>query len=357
MNFKDFIALVKETFSRWSEDNASRLAAALAYYTIFSLAPLLIIAIAVIGVIFGEGTARQQILDQIRGVMGPQGADAISTMLDNASRPGASLVATVIGVITLFLGASGVFGQLKGALNTVWGTKPRVETGIVATIKDKLLAVGMVLGIGLLLAATLVASTGLAALNRYFGDLLPGADILWQILNFAVTFGLITLLFGFIYKILPDAEIAWKDVWVGAAVTALLFVIGELLIGLYLAYGSPGSTYGAAGSLVALLVWVYYSAQVLFLGAEFTQVYARRYGSRILPSMVPEDEEERARPSVAQAAVEVSALSEGIPSRPSVTPRTDLIRASGKSYALLTGATAILALLFSELWFGYREKK
>ncbi len=224
---KAFFELIKETITAWSEDRASRLAAALAYYTIFSLAPLLLIAVAIAGFFFGRGEARETLLAEVQSLMGPTGAQAVETMLENVARPGAGLIATLIGVATLILGASGVFGQLKSALNTIWGVKPAPGRGIWGTIKDRLLSFAMVGGIAFLLLVSLVASTALSAINRYFSHLLPGVDFIWQLVDIGLSLVVTTLLFAVVYKVLPDVKIAWSDVWVGAGVTAVLFTLGE----------------------------------------------------------------------------------------------------------------------------------
>jgi membrane protein len=276
---RSLFSLLKETVQEWNNDKAPRLAAALAYYTAFSIAPLLIISIAIASAIFSQEAVRGQLDNQIQGVVGAQAADAIQQMIANSSRDSTGIVATVIGVVTLLLGAAGLFGQLQDALNTVWGVPPRPNRGIVGTLKDRFISFAMVLGIGFLLLVSLVITTILSALNGWVTGMLPGAEFLAQILNFAVSFGVVTLLFAAIYKILPDTPIEWSDVWMGAAVTALLFTIGKFLLGLYLGNSTIASSYGAAGSFVVLLVWIYYSAQILLLGAEFTQVYARRHGS------------------------------------------------------------------------------
>ncbi len=353
MDGKKILDFGQEVIAEWSSDKASRLAAALAYYTIFSLAPLLIIAIAVAGLFFGEAAAREAVVTQLQSLIGQQGAEAVQQMLANANRPGAGTVALIIGVATLLLGASGVFAQLKGALNTIWDVKPAPGQGIWKTVSDRLLSFGMVLGIAFLLLVSLLVSTVLSTLSGQFEQLLPGADFLWQLLDFVISLGVIALLFAIIYKVLPDVTIAWKDVWVGAGVTALLFTIGKFLIGLYLGRSSVGSTYGAAGSLVVLLVWVYYSAQIVFIGAEFTQVYARRYGSRIRP-----EEDAVALPDVGKGAQGEEAVSKGLlpvaraeSSRPHVPEPVvrqpvdvALLQETGKRYAVLAGAVGGAAL-------------
>ncbi len=284
---KPVLDLLKETLSEWSEDNAARLGAALSYYTIFSIAPLLIIVIYIVGMVWGNqsGQVRAEIINQIQSLTGPQGGEAITTMLDNASsEKSEGVLATVLGFAALLFGATGVFAQLQGALNTIWDVKLKPGGGIKAFLQTRVLSFGMILAVGFLLLVSLVVSTVLTAMSNYLSELMPGTGFVWQIVNIVVSFAVITLLFAMIYKILPDVEIDWRDVWIGAAITALLFTLGKFAIGLYLGHSSAASTYGAAGSLVVLLLWIYYSAQIFFLGAEFTQVYARRYGTRIQPS-------------------------------------------------------------------------
>ncbi|GAB4207341.1 MAG: YihY/virulence factor BrkB family protein [Roseiflexaceae bacterium] len=284
MQSSDILPLIKGAFSDWNEDKAPRLAAAVAYYTVFSLAPLLVIVIAIAGLVFGEEAARGALSNQIEGLVGSTGAQAIEEMIKGASHRESGIIATVIGIVTLLFGASGLFGQLQDALNTIWEVQPKPGQGIVATLKQRFFSFTMVLGTGFLLLVSLVVSAALAGVVQYFQGFLPGADWIWQVVNFVIGLAVTTLLFALIFKIIPDAEIAWSDVWIGAAATAVLFSVGRLLLGLYLGRSSFGSTYGAAGSFVVLLIWIYYSAQILFLGAEFTQVYANRFGSRVKPS-------------------------------------------------------------------------
>lgn len=312
--FKAFFALLKQTVAEYNEDKVSRLAAALAYYTVFSLAPILIIAIAIAGLVFGQEAAQGEIVGQIQGLVGRDGAQIIQTAIENASKPKAGILATVINIVVLLFGASGVFAQLQDALNTVWEVAPKPERGLKNVIQQRFLSFAMVLVIAFLLLTSLVLSAGLAALGNYMGGLLPGLDVLWRIVNFGLSFGVITLLFAMIYKILPDAKIAWGDVWFGAAITALLFAIGKSVLGLYLGNASFGSTYGAAGSLVIILAWVFYSAQILFVGAEFTQVYASKYGSRIVPTKnaVALTDEARAQQGMPRSeSVEAAAREQG----------------------------------------------
>lgn len=285
MSVKRIWRLLKETFTEWSNDKAAKLAAALAYYTVFSLAPLLIVVIAIAGFFLGEEAARGEIIGQIRGLVGQDSAEFIQSTINNANRPNdnTDLIASLISIVLLLVGASSVFAELQDALNTVWNVEARPGQGLGGFVRKRLLSFGMLLGIGFLLLVSLVVSAGLAGFAAYTNQLLPGWEAVLRIFNFFLSFGVITVLFAMIYKFLPDAKIAWNDVWIGAVITALLFTIGKTLIGLYLGNSSFGSTYGAAGSLVVILVWVYYSVQILFFGAEFTQVYARRYGSQIIP--------------------------------------------------------------------------
>jgi membrane protein len=295
LNPKTLLSLTKDSAKSWSEDKASRLAAALSYYTIFSIAPLLVLAIAVAGLVFGKEAASHQLFGQIRGLVGDQGAQAIQTMVQNASQKGGSIIATVVGLLTLLLGASGAFGQLQDALDTIWQVQPKPGQGLMGILRTRLLSFSMVLVIGFLLLVSLVVSAALSALGGYLEGILPVPAFVMQLINFAISFGVTALLFTLIYKVLPDVTVRWRDVWVGGMVTAFLFSVGRYLIGLYLGRGSVSSAYGAAGSLVVLLLWIYYSAQILFFGAEFTKVYANRFGARIMPSPHAEPVTEAAR--------------------------------------------------------------
>lgn len=281
---KTVFNLFKETFQEWNEDKAPRLAAALAYYTIFSIAPFLIVVIAIAGLAFGQEAVQGRLDEQIQGLVGREGADMIQQLIQNVRQPSENILATVIGIITLLLGAGGVFGQLQDALNTVWGITPKPGRGIWGMIKDRFLSFTMVLGVGFLLLVSLVISTIISTMNTYALALLPGSDVIMQIINFFVSFGVITLLFALMYRYVPDVDIRWRDVWVGAAFTALLFVIGKTLLGYYLGNSGVLSTYGAAGSIIIILLWIFYSAQILLFGAEFTQVYAQKYGAHIKPA-------------------------------------------------------------------------
>jgi membrane protein len=280
MNFGTAKSLAKETFSEWSRDKAPKLAAALAYYTVFSLAPLLIIAIGVASLVFEEEAVKGQLVGQLSGMFGSQGANMIQTAIQNSARHDSGILATIIGFVTLLLGATGVFGELQDSMNTIWDAKPKKTKGILGFLRVRLLSFTMILGVGFLLVVSLLASAVISGLAKYMGGLLPGADFIWQIVQMIVSLGFTTALFAMIFRILPDLKIPWRDVIPGAALTAVIFEIGKFLIGLYLGKSSVASAYGAAGSLVVVLLWVYFAAQILFLGAEFTQVYSRAQGSQ-----------------------------------------------------------------------------
>ncbi|MDP9360069.1 MAG: YihY/virulence factor BrkB family protein [Acidobacteriota bacterium] len=277
---KKYFTLFKQTITEFSQDKVPRLGAALAYYTIFSLAPLLLIVIAIAGLAFGHDTAQNKIFDQLKGVLGPTTASGVQEMVKNAGKSkSGGTIATIVGVITLILGASGVFGQLKDALNTIWDVEPKKGGGIMTLIKDRSLSFAMVFGVGFLLLVSLVIDTAISAIGTYAGDHLPGGEALWHIVELGFSFCVITILMAMIFRLLPDLKIEWRDVWLGAALTSLLFVLGKFALGIYFAKSAVRSSFGAAGSLVIVLLWVYYSAQILLFGAEFTQVYACAHGS------------------------------------------------------------------------------
>jgi membrane protein len=275
------LAVLKKTLSAWLANNAQKLGASLAFYTVLSIAPLVVLAVAIAGAVFGEEAARGQIVWQIDDVVGSEGARVIQELLQNARKPEAGLLATALGLFTLLFAASGVFAELRDSLDAIWGVRPP-WTGLLGELKSRFFSFAMVLGVGFLLLVSLLLSAGLAAAGKYFGSLLPVPESVLSAVNAAISFGFVTLLFAMIYKIVPHARIAWNDVWVGAAVTSLLFTAGKFVIGMYLGKASVGSAYGAAGSLVVLLVWVYYSAQIFFFGAQFTQVYANMRGSHVI---------------------------------------------------------------------------
>lgn len=273
--------ILVETWKSWNAHHAPRIGAALAYYTAFSVAPILIIAIAVAGTVFGTDAARDEVIHQMRGMLGETGAKAVQEMLTSAHQGRKGGVAAIVGAVTLLIGASSLFAELQGALNVIWEAPPRAKAGILGKLRARFLSFAMVLVIGFLLLVSLVVSATLSGLQDSFGGLTP---FLAQSLNVLISLVATTILFGLIYKVLPDVEIAWKDVRVGAFVTAILFVIGKQLIGLYLGNSSLASTYGAAGSFVVMLAWIYYSAQLLLVGAEFTHVYAHRTSAGPTPA-------------------------------------------------------------------------
>ena len=271
--------------SGWWNDNVPHLGAALSYYTLFSLAPILVVAIAIAGLAFGHEAVRGGIVEQIDGLVGHEGAIAVQAMLQGASKPSSSIPATIIGGITFFIGATGAFLELQTALNTIWRVKPKASGSWYRVLMmQRLISFALVVAVGFLLLTSLLVSAALAALHRYMGTAYPGVAVLWEALNVIVSLGVITLLFAMIYKVLPDVELAWSDVWVGGLVTAGLFTIGKSLIGLYIGTSGFSSTYGAAGSVIVILVWVYYSSQIILLGAEFTREYVAQFGKRPRPS-------------------------------------------------------------------------
>jgi len=281
---RQLLQIFKTATQRWLERDAFEHAGALGFCTLFSLAPLVIIAVGLAGILLGPEAARGQIASALSEVVGHEAAKGIQAVVASARSPASGTIGTIVGAITLLVGASGVFGELQYALNSIWEVRTRPGGGVLGLIKSRFLSFTMVLGVAFLLLVSLVLSALLSAVGRFFAASLPGGELFWQLLNFTISLAMVTGLFALILKYVPDVEIAWGDVWIGAGVTALLFTIGKSLLGLYLGKASIGSSYGAAGSLVVLVVWVYYSAQILFLGAEFTQVQARQRGRRIRPS-------------------------------------------------------------------------
>jgi membrane protein len=285
MNFSETVSLAKEAATEWVNDNAPTLGAALAYYTAFSLAPLLVISIGIAGMVLGQEAAQGEIFQQLRTLVGDESSKAMQELVKSAaSDQSHSLWATIVGGATLLFGASTVFGQLQTSLNAIWGVQPKPGRGIKGIIYDRVLTFSFILVVGFLLLVSLVLTAVVAGVGKWMGGFLPAGELFIQAVNFGLSLAVITVLFAMIFKFLPDAKIAWRDVWVGAFITALLFVLGKSGLGIYLGKSSVGSSFGAAGSLVVLLVWVYYSAQILFFGAEVTQVYANRFGSHLEPT-------------------------------------------------------------------------
>lgn len=271
--------LCYDTVNEWVNDRASRKGAALAFYTVFSLAPILILSVAIAGLFFGQEAARGEIFDQMKDLLGADAAAAVQAMIHSASKPGAGLLATVIGIVTLSLGATTALAELKDGLDQIWNAPPERTSGFWYFVRKRLLSVGLILSLGFLLLVSLVLSAVVSALGRLWGST-DSTGVVLEALNFLFSFALVTLLFAMIYKILPSVRIAWKDVAIGSVITAALFTVGKTLIGVYLGNSAVASSYGAAGSVILVLIWVYYSAQIFLLGAEFTKVYAHRYGSR-----------------------------------------------------------------------------
>jgi membrane protein len=284
MSWKTVWELTKSTIKSWSDDNATRLAAALAYYTLLSLAPLLVLVVAIAGLVFGDDAARGQVGKELGTLVGPEAGEGIQTVLAHARGPeGGSAWGSILGGGVLLFGASGVFGELQAALNTIWKVEPKPGQGVWGVLKGRFFSFTMVMGVAFLLLVSLVLSAALSAMGAFFSDLLPGGELLWQLINNGISLALISVLFALLFKVVPDIEVRWRDVLPGAVCTALLFTIGKYLLGLYLGRAAVASPYGAAGSLIVLVIWVYYAAQILFLGAEFTRVYAEWRGARIRP--------------------------------------------------------------------------
>lgn len=279
MTAKNIWILTKAAASSWVDDYAQSMGAALAYYTMFSIAPFLLIVISVAGLIFGVEAARGEIAFQLRGLMGRESADAVQRLLDSASKPAESVAAAVAGIVLLLVGATSVFAELQDALDRIWRA-PKSKLGLWSLLRTRLLSFGTIAGISFLLMVSLVVSAALAALGKMWGPRFEDWQTLVAAINFLVSFALTTSVFAMIYKVMPRVKVAWADVWIGSIVTALLFTIGKALIGLYIGRSGVTSGFGAAGSLVVTLLWVYYSAQIFLLGAEFTWAYALTFGSR-----------------------------------------------------------------------------
>jgi membrane protein len=284
-SFKGIIDFLKAVFEKWIADKAPKLSASLAFYTIFSLSPLLIIIISIAGFLFGAEAARGELVTEIEDLVGREGAEVVQTALANTADTQTGIISILISLITLMIGSTIVFIELQDSLDMIWKVKPKPGRSMIkGLVKDRLQSFALVVAAGFLLLVSLLISAGINALSNFMQDRVDIPFDLMQIVNLVLSLGILFALFGLIYKVLPDVHISWGDVWVGALVTAVLFTLGKYLIGVYLGTSTLGSTYGAAGSLVVLLLWVYYSSMILFLGAEFTQVYANKYGSGIKPT-------------------------------------------------------------------------
>lgn len=296
MTLKLFWVLTKAAASSWVDDYAQSMGAALAYYTLFSVAPLLLIVISAAGLVFGVEAARGEIVEQLRGLMGPHGAQAVQSLLESVSKPAQSITAMLVGGLLLLIGATSVFAELQDSFDRIWRAPKRFKVGAWSLLRTRLLSFGMIMGIGFLLMVSLVVSAALAALGRLWGPLIADWELLANVINVMFGFALTTTFFAMIYKVMPRVAVDWADVWIGAVVTALLFTVGKFLIGIYIGRSGVTSSFGAAGSLVVVIVWVYYSAQVFLLGAEFTWAYSLTFGSRReqpVPAAAPENPSQR----------------------------------------------------------------
>ena len=309
---KTWWTLVKASVSSWLDDYAPSMGAALSYYTVFSLAPLLLIVVSVAGLVFGEDAVRGELFAQLQGLMGADAAKAIQDLLASVNKPSHGIIGTLVGVALLVFGATTVFGELQDALDRIWRAPARAKGGLWSLLRTRLLSFGMILGLAFLLMVSLVLGAAISALGKWWGPAFGGWETLLQIVNLLVGFGLTTAVFAMIYKMMPRVKVQWHDVWLGAIVTSLLFTVGKFLIGLYIGKSGVASGFGAAGSLVVVFIWVYYSAQIFLLGAEFTWVYAKTLGSL---------RSEEGAAQVAQAAAQGAERSDAVPSRSAAAAR------------------------------------
>jgi len=358
-------SLAKEAVAAWSDDFAPSMGAAVAYYTAFSIAPLIVIVLAIAGFFFGHEAAGGYLYGQLAGLLGRDGAQAVQDMVASARDPGEGIIATVTGALLLVVGATTVFAELQSDLDRVWkAPAAKRPEGLWGLLRSRVLSLGLVVSIGFVMLASLVISAALAALSNWWGGAFERYEWLLQVVNFLVGLGVTTLLFALMYKILPRVAIGWHDVWIGALVTALLFGIGKFLVGLYIGKSSVASGFGAAGSLAVLLVWVYYSAQIFLLGAEFTWVYAHRYGSRRgtpMPASVKATLASTSRPE-STAASELAHPAAVRPPHPAVVraapatlsqmPAAGTIRAESSSAMRTAAASAGTALVLGALLGG-----
>ena len=355
MNIIHFYQLVKKSVNAWIDDYAPSMGAAISYYTVFSIAPLLLIVIAVAGLVWGREAVQGQIVGQLSGLIGTEGATGVQALIESADKPTKGLVATAISIVVLVVGATTVFAELQSALDRIWKVQqaPKVS-GIWATLRTRLLSLGFILGLGFLLMVSLVSSAALAAFGSWTQGLLPGWELLLQLLNTLLSLGIATVLFAMIYKIMPQATVGWRDVWIGAVVTALLFEVGKILIGLYIGKSSITSSFAAAGSLVVLLVWVYYSAQIFLLGAEFTWVYANDHGSLATRSKAPAKTADS--PASDKAANPTAADSLPEAQVPALMDKSETLHANLKQRAIVYAGTAATLMALRLLLKRIRHK-
>jgi membrane protein len=318
MQVRQAISLVTQSYNQWSQHQAPRLGASVAFYSLLSFAPLLVLVTAVIALVFGHESAQASLVNEARQWIGDRCADTVQLLLKNAQKPSSGIFASVVAFITLLFGASGVFTELQDALNIIWDTKLEAASGFIGLIKQRLFSFGMVLSIGFVLLVSLLISAALAYIGKALAQLLPVPAFVMEALNFLISFAVITVLFGLMFKYVPAAKVPWRDVWIGAVGTALLFTIGKMLLGLYLGKASVGSTYGAAGSLVAVIVWIYYSAQIFFFGAEFTHVYSEAHETKSVSQepRSPEAESVKAEAEHPELAPRKVAAGVGLPPPP-----------------------------------------
>ena len=301
-------SMARQTFSEWSDDKGGRLGAALSYYTVFSIAPLLLLVISVAGLAFGQAAAEGRIFGELSGLLGADAARLVQSAVAKANHPRGGIIGTGVGLVMLLVGATGVVIELQDALDTVWKVAPKPNRGVWGLVRTRLLSMAMILSLGFLLLVSLVVSAALSALTGWLRGVIGDIAVVTWFVDAAIALGVIATLVALIYKILPDAHVAWRDVWIGALATAVLFMIGKYLIGLYIGKASVGSAFGAAGSLAVLLVWIYYSAQIVLLGAEFTRVYANRFGDKVRPT-------KEAMPVQAAAAQHPPAMPDAAPGK------------------------------------------
>jgi membrane protein len=280
------LGVVKDAGEGWLTDNASRLGAALSYYTVFSIGPLILIAVAVAGLFFGRDAAQKQIYDTLSHFVGTSGASAVAEVVKSAAQPSKSVIATLIGIVTLIVGATGVFGELHSALNLIWKVEPKPGRGLWAFFRERFLSFAMVMGTGFLLLVSLLMTAALSALGSWLTDSLPGGAALWQIINFFIALAVVSGIFGLLFALVPDVRVPWKCVWPAAFVTGLLFSLGKFALGFYIGKANIASSYGAAGSLIVVVVWVYYSAQILYFGAELVRAHVAERHVEVQPKSI-----------------------------------------------------------------------
>jgi membrane protein len=283
--FKTVIGFLKEVMSDFSDDKVMKYSASLSYYTVFSIAPILIIIISIAGIVFGREAVTGKIFYQIKGLVGSDAAEQIQAMIANTHRSGNTFIASVISVMVLILGATGIFGEIQDSINSIWGLKSKPKRGILKIVINRLISFSLIISLGFVAMVALLLNAVVDVISTKLGQIVPGAGVYFvQVINYVLSFVIITFMFAVIFKVLPDAKIKWRDVIRGAMVTAVLFILGRYLIGIYIGKSNVASVYGTAGSIVVILVWVYYTAVILYFGAEFTKVYSIKYGSKITPN-------------------------------------------------------------------------